>query len=193
MGKYDLVFEQPSKMNRVQKTRFNCISKEVLHAEVLWVIKVITSHCLFNSHKDISCLFFLMFPDNQIAQSFSYGATKYAYLACFGIYPYFHELLIKKIRAVKYYTLLFDESLNQINQKKQMDMIVRFWDSKSNKVTERYFNSEFFGHATAADMLAHLKNGMALLNLLTVSDGLCSFLPLLTKYVCLCQIIQINN
>ena len=45
-----------------------------------------------------------------------------------------------------------------------MDMIVRFWDSKSNKVTERCFNSEFKGHATAADMLTHLKNGMALLN-----------------------------
>ena len=58
---------------------------------------------------------------------------------CFGIYPYFHELLIQKIRAVKYYTLSFDESLNEINQKKQMDMIVRFWDSESNKVPERLF------------------------------------------------------
>ena len=52
----------------------------------------------------------------------------------------------------------------QINQKKQMDMIVRFWDSKSNKVTERYLSSEFMGHATAADMLTDLKIEMALLN-----------------------------
>ena len=78
-----------------------------------------------------------------------------AYLACFSIYPYFHELLIEKICAVKYYTLSFDESLNQINQKKQIDMIVRFLDSKSNKVSERYFNSEFMGHATTADKLNH--------------------------------------
>ena len=63
-----------------------------------------------------------------------------------------------------YYTVSFDENLNQINQKKQMDMIVRFWDSESNKVTEKYFNSEFMGHATAADMLTHYENGMALLN-----------------------------
>ena len=87
-----------------------------------------------------------------------------AYLACFGIYPYFHKLLIEKIRAVKYYILSFDESLNQINQKKQIDMIVRFWNSESNKVAERYFNSEFMGHATTADMLTHFRNGMALLN-----------------------------
>ena len=79
-----------------------------------------------------------MFPDNQIAQSFSCGATKCAYFTCFDIYPYFHELLTEKIRAVKYYTLSIDESLNQINQKKQMDMIVRFWDSKNNKVAEIY-------------------------------------------------------
>ena len=45
-----------------------------------------------------------------------------------------------------------------------MDMIVRLWDSKSNKVTERYFNSEFVGNATAENMLTHFKKGMALLN-----------------------------
>ena len=103
------------------------ISEKVLHAEVLGVIRVITSHYSFSSCKDINCLFSKMFPDSQIAQSFSYGATKCAYLAAFfGIYPYFHVLLIEKIHAVQYYILRFDESLNQINHKKQMDMIVIF-------------------------------------------------------------------
>ena len=142
---------------------FLIISEEVLHAEVLWIIKVITNHYSFSSCQIISCLFSKLFLGSQIAQSFSCGATKCAYLACFGIYPYFHELLIEKIHVVKYYSLSFDESLNQINQKKQMD-IVRFWDSKSNKVAERHFNSEFMGHGTTADMFTHLKNGMALLN-----------------------------
>ena len=40
---------------------------------------------------------------------------------------------MEKICAVKYYTLSFDESLNHIKEKKQMDMIVRFWESKSKK------------------------------------------------------------
>ena len=57
------------------------ISEEVLHADVLWVIKVITSHYSFSSCKNISCLFSKTFPDSQIAQSFSCGATKCAYLA----------------------------------------------------------------------------------------------------------------
>ena len=58
-----------------------------------------------------------MFSNSQIAQSFSCGATKCAYLACFGVFPYIHELLIEKICAVNYYTLSFDKSLNQINRK----------------------------------------------------------------------------
>ena len=90
----------------------------------LWIIKVITSLYSFSSCKNISRLFSKMFPNSQIAQSFSCGATKCAYLVYFGIYPCFHELLIEKICAVKYYTLSFDESLNQVNQKKQMDVIV---------------------------------------------------------------------
>ena len=57
-------------------------SDDVLHAEVLWVLKVLTSSYSFNSCKDISNLFSKMFPDSQIAQSFSCGATKRACLLC---------------------------------------------------------------------------------------------------------------
>ena len=159
--------EQTSDVSTVpiaSPSTFLIISEEMSHAKVFWVIKVITSRYSFSSCKDICCLFSKMFPDSQIAQSFSCGAPKCAYSACFGIYLYFHELLIEKICVIKYYTLSFDESLNQINQKKQMDMIVRFWDSKNKSVAERYFNSEFVGHATAADMLTHFRNGMVLHN-----------------------------
>jgi len=59
------------------------------------------------------------------------------------------------------YTVSFDESLNRGNQKKQMDMIVRFWDLEVNKVADKYFNSKFLGHATAADFLIHFKIRLA--------------------------------
>ena len=60
------------------------ISNEVLHAEVLLVIKVITSHYSFSFAKILAVVFSKILPDSQIAQSFSCGATKCAYLACFG-------------------------------------------------------------------------------------------------------------
>ena len=96
---------------------FLIISEEVLHAEVPWVIKVTTSHYSFSSCRVIGCLFSKMFPDSQIAQSFSSGVTKCAYLAYFSIYPYLHELLIEKISAINYYTLSFDKSSNQLTEK----------------------------------------------------------------------------
>ena len=87
------ILEQTSDVSTVPVSllsTFLVISEEVLHAEVFWVIKVLTSHYSFSSCQVISCLFSEMFPDSQIAQSFSCGTTKCACLAYFDIYPYFH-------------------------------------------------------------------------------------------------------
>ena len=40
---------------------------DVLNAEILWTLKLITSHYSFNSSKDTSQLFSAMFPDSEIA------------------------------------------------------------------------------------------------------------------------------
>ena len=42
---------------------FLIILEEVLHAEVHWIIRVITNYYSFSSCQVISCLFFKMFPD----------------------------------------------------------------------------------------------------------------------------------
>ena len=100
--------EQTSNVSTVSVSlpnTFLIVSEEVLHTEVSWAIKVITSHYSFSSCQVNSCLFSKMFPDSQIAQSYSFGATKCSYLACFGIYPYFHELLIEKF--VQSITILY--------------------------------------------------------------------------------------
>ena len=99
-------------------------SDDVLRTEVLWMLQVLTSSYLYNSSKNISNLFSKIFPDSQIAQYFSCGATNCAYLLCFGLYPYFYELLTDRICTVKNYKVSFDVSLNQVNQKKQIDMMI---------------------------------------------------------------------
>ena len=45
----------------------------VLKAETLWTLKLVTSHYSFNSSKDTSQLFSAMFPDGQIASQFPCG------------------------------------------------------------------------------------------------------------------------
>ena len=62
-----------------------------------------------------------MFPDSNsmIASKFSYGATKTAYLAIFGLADFFKKVLLHYIKGV--FTVLFDESLNNKLKENQMD------------------------------------------------------------------------
>ena len=57
----------------------------VLKAETLWTLKLITSHYSFNSSKDTSQLFSAMFPDSQIVRQFACGEEKAAYCGVFGL------------------------------------------------------------------------------------------------------------
>ena len=45
---------------------------------------------------------------------------------------------------------MFDETTTQQN-KKQMDVLIRFWDEDQNLVVTRYLSSLFFARATAED------------------------------------------
>ena len=58
------------------------------------------------------------------------------------------------------YAISFDESLNRVLQSEQMDVIISFWDNQENKVCSRYFDSRFWGHATAQDLLENLKSSL---------------------------------
>ena len=110
----------------------------VLKAETLWTLKLITSHYSFNSSQYTSQLFSAMFPDSQIARQFACGERKAAYCCVFGLAEHFKKLLPDSV-------VLFDESLNKKMQEKQMNAHVRFWNDQTNQVTTRYFNSEFLG------------------------------------------------
>ena len=48
----------------------------------------------------------------MFAKSFQLSKTKYAYYIAFDLAPYFKELLVKDIKLSPFYSLPFDESLN---------------------------------------------------------------------------------
>ena len=64
-------------------------------------------------------------PDSTIAQKFSCGETKCAYLARFGLAPHFQQLMIKSLKESGAFVVLFDESLNNVTQSKQLDVHIR--------------------------------------------------------------------
>ena len=140
--------------------------EDVLSAEILWAIKTLVAHYSSNSSAGTDKLFAKTFPDSQIAKHFQCGKTKCSYLINFGFAPYFKEKLMKKLQVPgTKYLISFDESLNKVLQKEQMDIIVRFWDKEKNKVSSRYLNSQFLGHTRAADLLQKFREALGKLNL----------------------------
>lgn len=128
-----------------------------MDAEILWTLKVITSHFSYRSSAHVNELFKKMFPDSQVAQAFTCGEQKCSYVACHGLKPFCP--LQQEIGNSDYYVVLFDESLNEHCQQKQMDVHLRYWDA-SQSVTTRYFTSVCMGHARVEDLQEKLLNAL---------------------------------
>lgn len=92
---------------------------------MLWTFHTVTKHQSYTGNENIDELFQIMFPDSEIAKTFKCGKDKTAYMARFGLADYIKKDLISKITGP--FVLMFDESLNQTNKTKQLDVHVRFW------------------------------------------------------------------
>lgn len=106
-------------------------------------------------------LFPLMFPDSDIASKFKMQKDKNAYVVTYGLCPFFQDQLASTLKTCKFFSVSFDESLNQVAQKGQMDIIVRFWNSSTNEVCTRYLTSAFLGHATSGDLLGAFTSALS--------------------------------
>ena len=126
-----------------QSMRSFLTKDDVLKAETLWTLKLVTNHYSFNSSADTANLFSAMFPDSEIAKQFACGERKAAYITVFGLAEHFKKLLKDGVKGP--FVVLFDESLNKKMQEKQMDIHIRYWDNVNSEVTTRYFGSEFLG------------------------------------------------
>lgn len=71
--------------------------------------------------------------------------------------------------------LCFDESLNKILQRGQMDVVVRYFDDKAKACCTQYLTSTFLGRARAEDLLLKFTealSGLPLANVVQISmDG----------------------
>lgn len=83
-------------------------------AEIIWCLKVVASHYSYRSCTDLSSVLHAMFPDSLIAQQFSMSYDKVAYFINFGIYPVVHDVLVANIRSASFFSVSFDESLNDV-------------------------------------------------------------------------------
>src|SRR5207245_11030753 len=100
-----------------------------------------------------------------IASKFTLSYTKVAYTIVHGLAPYFADNLLHSLQECTFFVACFDEALNKIAQRGQMDIVIRLWDNGSNRVVTRYLTSVFLGHATAKDLEEKFIEGLTGLSL----------------------------
>lgn len=134
-------------------------------AEILWALQCVYSHLSMSAGGACIETMKLMFPDSNIASNIKLQRTKLTYTIVHGLAKHFLYELQDILKKVDCFTIAFDESLNKISEKEQIDIYIRYWDDETNKVLCQYYNSTFLGHTTAEDMLDALVLGLQPLDL----------------------------
>ena len=106
-------------------------------SEIIWCLHSVISHFSARSASSSIPVIARMCRDSQIANSMKLGKDKIRYMITHGIAPYFRKLLVEDINAAPNYVAMFDESMNKISQKGQMDIAVRY--VREYRVQTRYF------------------------------------------------------
>ena len=98
-------------------------NSEIIIAEIYWAFKSIYNF-LLSSGGDTKSLFTNMFPDSNVANSFSMSKEKFSYVINFGIAPYIRDMLVENVKRSTFFSIGFDESFNETLHECQMDFVV---------------------------------------------------------------------
>ena len=116
-------------------------------------------------------LFEVMFSDSDIAKTFQMSKTKVSYVIIFGLADYFYNNLIPLVKKSPFYSLLFDESLNKVLSKEQMDLQIHFYDDTVGEVLTKYLGSRFVYHPNAVNLCNEIIDAVKNLDQVLGIDG----------------------
>ena len=135
-----------------------------LAAEIRWCIQSVCKGFSNNAVNNCTPLFKQMFSDSEIAKSFSLGADKLRYVVNYGLAPYFHDVLEKKINCAPYFVAMCDESLNKVMQENQVDLLIRYWGESTNKVRVQFWDSQYLGRSAHLDLVTKFDSSVGSLS-----------------------------
>lgn len=78
-----------------------------------------------------------MFLDSENCKKISLGSTEMACTVYHGLASHFHQELLSCLEKYDYLVVSFDEVFNEFSNKEQIDLVCRYFDEVSNKVTVR--------------------------------------------------------
>lgn len=125
----------------------------VVKAEILWNLQKVDRHFSLRDIESSIKVMEKMFPDSNIAKKLKLSKSKASYNITYGLRNFFEQELIDLISLSDEVVVGFDESLNSVSNKQQMDIVIRFWNDKLNEVSTRYLTSAFLGKTKAVDLL----------------------------------------
>ena len=123
----------------------------ITRAEIMYAFKLVASHSSMNFSNKSGELFAAMFPDSEIAKGFKMSNDKAAYIINHGLGPYYERNINDIMCNSEFLVAQFDESLNKVSQRGQMDLHVRYIDD-DNLVQTKYVTSTFLGRANAENL-----------------------------------------
>ena len=121
---------------------------QIVKAEILWALKIGQQGFSYNSSNESNELFSSMCPDSAIASKFNVQSQKLSYIISHGLGSYLKKKVVSDVKEANRFVLIFDEQTNKQN-KKQLDMLVRYWSNEKQGVVNRYYKSVMLGHAYA--------------------------------------------
>ena len=111
-----------------------------------------------------STLFQCMISGSNIAKVFPVEPSKFKFILNHELAPYFYKTLNNKVSAANCFVICFEESLNNVTQLCEIDLMVHFFD-QDDRIKTRFWGSTFLGHATNADFLKHFSRIISSLDL----------------------------
>ena len=130
----------PPVHQKQSKLALNSFSVEKRKAEIFWALKCVFSDMSTFSVDGVINLFEVMFSGSEISKDFQMSQTKMTYFINFAIASYFMEILMDELKSCDYYSISFDERLNETTQTCQIDVHFRYWSKSGNQICVRYLD-----------------------------------------------------
>lgn len=153
--------EQPTSSGTQTTTTLQLLSpkEETTKAELLLLLNGLSNNCSLKSFDNLANVLKCAISDSQIIQSFTLNRTKATYLLNFALGPYFHKKMIEDINKQLHFTLLYDETVNNANQK-ELQICIRYFSNSYQRSVTRHLQTFYLGTATAKQIVAKVMEAL---------------------------------
>ena len=96
--------------------------------EIIWLLKCVMSRCSLRFNGDLGDTFIMCHVpwDGESRKNFNMAWSKSVFGVKHGLAPYFKTLLQTTLEKAEILSYSFEESLNEVTQKSEMDLFARF-------------------------------------------------------------------